>query len=59
MKRLLNWTTNEFVLTALLWICLSLSALFYLLAGAERTVQTKLMEYQPALISPDGRLVGR
>ena len=51
MKRLPDWTTNEFVLTALLSICLSLSALFYLLAGAERTVQSKLMEHQPILIS--------
>jgi hypothetical protein len=36
-----------------------LSALFYLLAGAERMVQTKLMEHQSGLISPDGRLARR
>ena len=56
MQRLRNWTRNEFVLILLFWICLSLSALFYLLAGAERIVQTKLMQHQPGLISPDSRL---
>ena len=59
MKRPRNWSTDEFVLTALLSICLSLSCVFYLLAGAERTLQTKLMSYQPALTSPDGRLAPR
>ncbi len=55
MQRLRNWTRNELVLIALFWICLSLSAVFYLLAGAERMVQTKLMQHQPSLISQDSR----
>lgn len=59
MERLRNWTTNEFVLIVLLCICLSLSAVFYILAGAERSLQTKLMKDQPGLISLDGRLARR
>ena len=42
MERLRSWTRDEFVLTVLFWICLSMSTLFYLLADAERTVQIKL-----------------
>jgi hypothetical protein len=56
MERLRNWSRDELVLLVLFWICLSLSGLFYLLAGAERRLQTKLMQYQPSLNSPDSRL---
>jgi hypothetical protein len=59
MQRLRSWTTNEFVLTVFFWVCLSLSAVFYLLAGAERTAQIKLIEHQSGLISSDGRLARR
>jgi hypothetical protein len=52
MERLRNWSRDELVLLVLFWICLSLSGLFYLLAGAERRLQTKLMQYQPSLNTP-------
>jgi hypothetical protein len=56
MERLRRWTRDELVLVVLFWICLSLSALFYLLSGIERTVQIKLMEQEPGGISSDARL---
>jgi len=56
VERLRNWTRDELVLTMLFWVCLSMSALFYLLAGADRAVQIKLMEDDSGRVSSDARL---